>query len=119
MGSSLSVSNDKTVGIIRIDGRLLFGDFADACAPRPAFEGGAELGELLGRADGVGFDPAVRQIFCVAAQVQALRGVLSKIAEADTLHDSGDDVTPGLFVLTHKAVNCSRERNHTRGVRSA
>src|SRR5437879_744748 len=115
-GSWSSISDDKTKFVIRIDGRLLFLDLADAGAPRAAFQCGAELGELLRRADGVGFHAAVRQISRVAVELQALRGALREIAEADPLHISGDEVTPGLFELAHKTVNCSREGKRVEGL---
>jgi hypothetical protein len=34
---------------------------------------------------------------------------VGKITEADTLHDSRDEIAPSLFGLAHKAVDCSRE----------
>lgn len=60
--------------------------------------------------DGVHLNAAILQIFGVAAQVQAVGGVLGEITEADPLHDPGDDVAPGLCGLTHKAVDCNRGR---------
>src|SRR5713101_969676 len=39
-----------------------------------------------------------------------LRRVLRKIAEADPLYNSRDEITPGLFGLAHKTIDCSRER---------
>ncbi len=105
----VSVRNDKTKFVIRIDGRVLFFYFADGGAPGAAVENGAELRKLVRRADGVDFDAAVRQISRVAVQLQAFGGALCEIAEADALHISRDEVALGLFVLTHKTVDCSRE----------
>jgi hypothetical protein len=44
-----------------------------------------------------------------------LRDMLRKIAKADTLHDSRDEIALCLLVLAHKAVDCSRERKGMRG----
>ena len=71
---------------------------------------GTQLGELVRRADGVCLDAAIRQISRIAVYLQAFRGAQREIAEADTLYISRDEVTFGLFVLSHKAVDCNRER---------
>jgi hypothetical protein len=95
--------------VIRIDGRVLFLHFADGGAPGPAIECGTKLGKLVRWADGVDFDAAVRQISCVAFELQAFGGALREVAKADTLHISGDEVAFGLFELAHKTVDCNRE----------
>ena len=55
---------------MRVDVRGLFGDGVDAGKARTFFEPRAKLRELLGRADGVGFDAAVAQIADVAAEAE-------------------------------------------------
>ena len=73
---------------------------------------------MIGRADSVDFDSSIRQILCVAGQIQTLRNMLREIAKADALHGSRDEVTFGLLVLAHKAVNCSRERMSLEALRA-
>jgi len=104
------VSDDKSRRVQRVHGGALFAHLANASAPRTPLERRTKFGQLFIGADGVNFDAAVRQVPRIAANVQSLRRMLRKIAEADALHNSRDGITPGLFKLAHKAVDCSRQR---------
>ena len=61
-----------------------------------------ELRELLGRADGIGFDAAVAQIAHVAAEAETFGFGLREETEADTLHETGDEETGCSFCVVHK-----------------
>ena len=63
--------------------------------------------ELFGRADGVDFDAAIAPIAHVAAEAEALRFGDGEEAEADSLHEAGDEETRGFFCVVHKLWNCS------------
>ena len=67
----------------------------------------AKLSELLGRADGVGFDAAVAPIADVAADAEALGFGLREETEADSLHAAGDEEAGCFFCGVHKRRNCS------------
>jgi hypothetical protein len=97
------------MGILRVNDRGLLSHLADAGEARAAFESGAQLGELIRRADGVHFDAGIWQIPHVAGEMQALRKALCKVAEAHTLHNSRDQESSRLFRVSHKLRNCSRE----------
>jgi hypothetical protein len=92
---------------LRIDVGGLFGDGVDAGKARTFFEARAKLRELLGRADGVGFDAAVAQVADVAAEAEALGFADGEETEADTLHAAGDEETRCFFCGVHKRRNCS------------
>lgn len=92
---------------MRVDVRGLFGDEIDVRKARTFFEPRKKLSELLGRADGVGFDAAVTQISDVAAEAKALGFSLREKTEADTLHSAGDEEAGCLFCDVHKRRNCS------------
>src|SRR2546423_644805 len=110
-GSSLIVvGDDKAVRILRIQGRAFFMDFADASAPRSAFQRAAKLTEFTSGADGIDLYPAVPQVAGVAAQMQALGNPLREVAVTDTLNCSRDKKPLGLIAIGHKRGNCSRGR---------
>jgi hypothetical protein len=92
---------------LRVDVRGLFGDGIDVRKSRAFLETHAKLCELLGRADGVGFDAAVAKIADVAAEAEIFRGALREEAEADTLHAAGDEEAGCFFCGVHKRRNCS------------
>lgn len=104
------VSDNKSRPVLGVHGGALFAHAANASASRTARERGTELGQLLVGANGIDFDATVRQIPRIAAYQQTLRGMLGKVAEPNPLYNSRDEVTPGLFELAHKAVDCSRQR---------
>jgi hypothetical protein len=98
------------VFVLRAAPRFLFPDTGDAGETRAALKRRFERGQLRRRANGEHFHAAVQEISDVAADFQLFRDALHKEAEADTLHHSGDKVTPGLFLVAHELPNCSRER---------
>ena len=87
---------------MRVDVRGLFGDGTHAAKPRAFFKARAKLRKLLGRADGVGLDAAVAAIADVAAKTEALSFGGSEEAEADTLHEAGDEEAGCFFCGVHK-----------------
>ena len=87
---------------MRIDVRRLFSDGTDAGKARAFFETRAKLSELLGRSDGVGFDPAVAAIAHIAAEAEALGFGDGEETEADTLHQTGDEEAGCFFCGVHK-----------------
>ena len=54
------------------------------------------------RANGQHFDAAIQKIPHVAADFQFFRGMLSEIAETNSLDDSGYEVAPSLCRVAHK-----------------
>jgi hypothetical protein len=64
---------------------------------------------LRGRANSVRFHATVASIANVAAQIQPPGFNLREIAEAHTLHESGDKESLCLFRVSHKLWNCSRD----------
>lgn len=103
------MGRSEIVCILRVYRRIFFFYFAYAGKAWTALERGAKLRELLRRADGVGFDAAVAEIAHVAAQSQTPGFASSEEAEADALDKSGDEEALGLFRVSHKLRNCSRE----------
>jgi len=93
---------DESECILRVDVRGLFGDRSDAGKARAFLETRAELRELFGRADGVGFDAAVAQIAHVAAEAETFGFGLCEETEADTLHETSDEETRCFFCVVHK-----------------
>ncbi len=87
---------------MRVDVRGLFCDGTDAGKARAFFEARAKLRELVGRADGVGFDSAVAPIADVAAKAEAFGFGDGEEAEADTLHETGDKEAGCFFCGVHK-----------------
>jgi hypothetical protein len=62
----------------------------------------AEVRELVGGTDGVGFDAAVAQIANVAAEAEALGFGDGEETEADSLHAAGDEEASCFFCVVHK-----------------
>ena len=87
---------------MRVDVRRLFDDGTDAGKARAFFEAHAKLRELLGRADGVGFDAAVATIADVAGEVEALGFGDGEEAETDTLDEASDEEAGCFFCGVHK-----------------
>src|SRR5258708_25540617 len=83
------IGDDECVCVLRVDRVGLLDHFHDAGGSRTIFQSETEIGELLGRADRVGFHAAVAQVPHVAADLQALRAAFREVAEADALHESG------------------------------
>lgn len=87
--------------------RGLFGDRPDTGKARAFFEARAELRQLFGSADGVGFNAAVAQIADVAAEAEAFGFGLREETEADSLHATSNEETRCPFCVVHKLWNCS------------
>jgi hypothetical protein len=96
------VRGDETVCVLRVEFRGLFGDKLDAGKTRTFFKARAELSELLGRADGVGFDATVAPIAYVAGDADALGFGDGEETEPDTLHEAGDEEAGCFFCVFHK-----------------
>jgi hypothetical protein len=92
---------------LRVEIRGLFGDEIDARKTRTFFEARAKLRELLGCADGVGFDTAVAQVADVAAEAEAFGLANCEETEADSLDAAGDEEARCFFCDVHKRRNCS------------
>ena len=87
---------------MRVDVRGFFGDGPNTRKTRTFFKTRAELRELVGRADGVGFDAAVAAIANVASEAEALGFGDGKEAEADSLHEAADEEAGSFFCGVHK-----------------
>jgi len=85
----------------RIELGGLFDNMLDHGAARAAFEDGAQTSQIFRRADGVHFYAAIAKIAHVAAKIQALGFILREIAEADALHNSGNDEAAGDTIRGH------------------
>jgi hypothetical protein len=96
--SQLQVFDSKIVGnaelarILRINFGWMLGDVLHHGAARAALQKRVEAGELFGGADGVDFHTAVAKIANKTGQSEVFGFVLGKVAEADTLHDSGNKI---------------------------
>jgi|HubBroStandDraft_2_1064218.scaffolds.fasta_scaffold352849_2 hypothetical protein len=93
---------DEIECVLCVDVRVLFGDRSDAGKTRTLFEARAELRELFGRANGVGFDATVAQIAHEAAEAETFGFGLREKAEADALHETGDEETGCFLCVVHK-----------------
>jgi hypothetical protein len=107
--NSVVVADNECIGMLRISCRRLLQHGRHLCACWATFQSLPEIRKLLGRADGVSLDAAIAQIAHVTADMQALRRILRKIAEADALHKSRYEESPCLLRVRHKRKNCSRE----------
>lgn len=78
--------------------RVRFGfiDAADSSEPRAAFEGRAKFRQLLGSAARHDLDASIAQIANVAVDTQVFRYVLREKAEAHSLYEAGNQVSPGV-----------------------
>jgi hypothetical protein len=85
----------------------LFDNVLDHGAARAAFEDRTEARKIFRRADGINFHAAIAKIAHVTGKMQAFGFILREIAEADPLHDSGNEVAPGDTIRGHQIRNCS------------
>ena len=86
----------------------MLGDVLHHGAARAALQKRVEAGELFGGADGVDFHTAVAKIANKTGQSEVFGFVLGKVAEADTLHDSGNKIAACDLVGGHQSRDCSK-----------
>jgi hypothetical protein len=111
----LIVGDAEIVGELRVEFGRMLGDVLNHGAARAALEQGAQAVELIGPTDGVHLDTTVAQIAHESGEMQAFGFILSEIAEADTLNDSGNEVAAGRGSGAHQIKNCNRGRGAVRG----
>src|SRR5207253_502910 len=53
----------------------------------------------------------IRQVACVTADTEFVRRALREVPKSHALHNSRHKISPGLFRVAHKTVDCSRRIN--------
>jgi len=79
----------------------LFDNMLDHSAARAAFDERAQARQFFWRSDGINFNAAIAKIAHITGKMQALGFILGKIAEANTLHDSGNQITTSDIIRGH------------------
>ena len=70
-------------------------------AARAAFDERTQSRQLFRRSDGINFNAAIAKIAHITGKMQALGFILRKIAEADTLYDSGNQIAASDMIRSH------------------
>jgi len=70
-------------------------------ATRAAFDECPEARQFFRRSDGINFNPAIAKIPHITRNMQALGFILRKITEANTLHDSGNQIAASDMIRGH------------------
>ena len=79
----------------------LFDNMLDHGAARAAFDECSEARQFFRWSNGVNFNAAIAKIAHITGNMQALGFILRKIAEADTLYDSGNQIAASDMIRGH------------------